>query len=171
MINTTGSSVDHNVSVGDLYTWISTGTSSAMVTNHGTFGVLSDTDTSEPDYGRVLIYHSFLKLQGQWVTTPTEADRVAGDEAEGISRECKGRRHRRLRYIKPPQGRVTAGPRTRQQASWACTLLCGKEEAVGGGQWTQEVRVVTLDDHNITHRASVTGKTESYRFGCDLLHL
>ena len=65
MINTTGSSVDHNVSVGDLYTWISTGTSSAMVTNHGTFGVLSDTDASEPDYGRVLIYHSFLKLQGQ----------------------------------------------------------------------------------------------------------
>ena len=46
MINTTGSPQDINVSVGDLYTWISTGTSSAMETNHGRFGVLSDTDTS-----------------------------------------------------------------------------------------------------------------------------
>ena len=49
MINTTGSSMNYNVSVGDLYTWISTSTSSAMETNHGRFGVLSDTDTSEPD--------------------------------------------------------------------------------------------------------------------------
>jgi len=65
LINTTGSPVLHNVSVGDLYTWIGTGTSSAMETNHGRFGVLSDVDTSEPDFGRVLIYHSFLKLAGQ----------------------------------------------------------------------------------------------------------
>ena len=65
MINSTGSPVDHNVSVGDLYAIVPIGTSTSMVTNHGTFGVLSDMDTSEPDYGRVLIYHSFLKLQGQ----------------------------------------------------------------------------------------------------------
>ena len=65
MVSTAGGSMSHNVSVGDLYTWISTSTSSAMETNHGRFGVLSDMDASEADYGRVLIYHSFLKLQGQ----------------------------------------------------------------------------------------------------------
>ena len=101
-----------------------------MVTNHGTFGNFDDEYAGDRYSTKVAIYHSFLKLQGQWVTTPAEADRVAGDEAEGYQPWAQGKRHRRLRYIKPPQGRVTAGPRTKWQASLVGTLMLGK----GGGR-------------------------------------
>lgn len=62
--NTNGFDISTYVSVGDLYAMIGIGTSTAMVTNHGTFGVLSDTDLPA-NPGQINIYHSFLKLPGQ----------------------------------------------------------------------------------------------------------
>ena len=51
MMNTGGISVSVPVSVGDLYTIAPSGTPTILVTNHGTFGVLSDRDAYDGDYG------------------------------------------------------------------------------------------------------------------------
>lgn len=51
MINSTGITQQIAVSVGDLYAMTVIGTSTSMITNHGNFGNLSDTDVNEPDYG------------------------------------------------------------------------------------------------------------------------
>ena len=51
MTNTNNYDLTVYVSVGDLYTMIAIGTNTAMITNHGTFGVLSDTDGAQADQG------------------------------------------------------------------------------------------------------------------------
>ena len=51
MMNTDGISVSVPVSVGDLYTIAPSGTPTSLVTNYGPFGVLSDRDAYDGDYG------------------------------------------------------------------------------------------------------------------------
>ena len=63
--NTVYAAQDRIVRAGDLYLLRTGSSSHPMVTNHGNLGELFDTDNFQPDIGRLLIYHSFLKLQGQ----------------------------------------------------------------------------------------------------------